>query len=117
MRKIITAIAILMVTLSVSFGQTRQDAAPYDFSVGVNVGFFNGFTFKFFPVDNFGVQLDLGYRFMWDYKYNYIPTILSWAFAFQITEGITRAVSYEHERYRGVILAYIQILLKTQFMI
>lgn len=77
MRKFFAVITILMLTLSVSFAQTRRDAAPYDFSVGVNAGFFNGFTFKFFPTNNFGVQLDLGYRFMWDYKYNFIPTILS----------------------------------------
>ncbi|MBR0076980.1 MAG: hypothetical protein IJP72_01115 [Bacteroidales bacterium] len=77
MRKIFTAITILMLTLSVSFAQTRQDAAPYDFSVGVNAGFFNGFTFKFFPTNNLGVQLDLGYHFLWDYQYHYIPTILS----------------------------------------
>ena len=77
MKKIFTAITILMLTLSVSFAQTRQDAAPYDFSVGINAGFFNGFTFKFFPTNNLGVQLDLGYRFMWDYQHHYIPIILS----------------------------------------
>ena len=77
MKKIFTAITILMLTLSVSFAQTRQDAAPYDFSVGINAGFFNGFTFKFFPTNNLGVQLDLGYHFLWDYQYHYIPTILS----------------------------------------
>lgn len=37
----------------------------------------NGLTFKTFPTNQFAIQLDLGYRFMWDYQYGYIPTILS----------------------------------------
>lgn len=77
MRKIFTAITILMLTLSVSFAQTRQDAAPYNNGVGATVGFINGFTFKTFPTNNFGIQLDLGYRFMWDYMHNFVPTILT----------------------------------------
>lgn len=57
--------------------QTRRDAAPYNNAIGATVGFMNGVTFKTFPTNHFGIQLDLGYRFIADYRYGGIPVVLS----------------------------------------
>lgn len=75
-RNFILFTAILLAFVS-GFAQTRRDAAPYDNAIGGTLGFMNGFTFKTLPTNHLAIQLDLGYRFVWDYYNDYIPTILT----------------------------------------
>lgn len=57
--------------------QTRRDAAPYNHAIGATVGFMNGVTFKTFPSNHFALQMDLGYRFLGDYRFHYVPVVFS----------------------------------------
>ena len=77
MKKIVFAFVIALLSFTTTFAHTRSDAAPYDNAVGGTLGFMNGFSFKMMPTNHFAVQLDLGYRFMWDYYHNFVPTILT----------------------------------------
>ena len=77
MKKVVIAFVIALISFTSAFAQTRNDAAPYDNAVGGTLGFMNGFSFKMMPTNHFAVQLDLGYRFMWDYYHNFVPTILT----------------------------------------
>ena len=77
MKRLILVILFVILVCAAAFGQTRQNAAPYNNAIGATVGFVNAVSFKNFPTNNFAIQLDLGYRFLWDYGYNHVPTIIS----------------------------------------
>ncbi|MBQ4434407.1 MAG: hypothetical protein II894_09655 [Bacteroidales bacterium] len=77
MKRLILVILFVSLVCAAAFGQTRQNAAPYNNAIGATVGFVNAVSFKNFPTNNFAIQLDLGYRFLWDYGYNHVPTIIS----------------------------------------
>lgn len=78
MKKRFLAICMLVIlTCTGALAQTRHDAAPYNNAIGGTIGFMNGVSFKTFPTNHFGIQLDLGYRFIGDYLNGGIPVVLS----------------------------------------
>lgn len=68
MKKRLFVCFIAAIMLFPAMAQTRRDAVPYNNAVGGTIGFMNGFTFKTFPTNHFAIQLDLGYRFIADYR-------------------------------------------------
>ncbi|MBO4655972.1 MAG: hypothetical protein J5644_10540 [Bacteroidales bacterium] len=75
-RKVIIFLLAALVCGSVS-AQQRKDAAPYYNGIGGTLGFMNGVTFKTFPTNHFAIQLDLGYRFIADYRTGAIPLVFT----------------------------------------
>lgn len=76
-RKVLIISLLALFSCTVSMAQVRSDVAPYNNAIGGTVGFMNGVSFKTFPTNHFGIQLDLGYRFIVDYEYNAVPIVLT----------------------------------------
>ena len=53
----------------------QRQARPYNYSIGGVLGFVNGITFKMVPVDNFAIQADLGFHFL--YVAKNMPTVFT----------------------------------------
>ena len=62
-------LSIVFFAFVVSMMGSLNAQKPYNHSVGLTVGNFQAVTYKLFPVDHFGIQLDLGtkyaYYFAW----------------------------------------------------
>ena len=76
-RKVLIITLLSLFSCTISFSQVRSDVSPYNNAIGGTVGFMNGVSFKTFPTNNFGIQLDLGYRFILDYEFNAVPIVLT----------------------------------------
>ena len=78
-RKVLIISLLALFSCTVSMAQVRSDAAPYDNAIGGTIGFMNGASFKTFPTNHFAIQLDLGYRFIFDYldEYTKVPIVLT----------------------------------------
>ena len=67
--KRIVKISIIVFAFIASMIGTANAQKPYNQSIGVTVGNYQAVTYKLFPVDHFGIQLDLGtkyaYYFAW----------------------------------------------------
>lgn len=67
--KRIVKISIIVFAFIASMIGTVNAQKPYNQSIGVTVGNYQAVTYKLFPVDHFGIQLDLGtkyaYYFAW----------------------------------------------------